>query len=263
MKRLLPILALVACSNADLEAERDAMASQLATLEKKLETTTQQKSALDRRVMALQAQLQSQQSDRKSEADRMQAELDSLTQKEIFRRLEIKKGAKLSAILHTSLGDVECVLFPLESPKTVLNFVSLAEGSRSWLDPRTREYTDRPLYDGVVFHRVIPGFMIQGGDPLGNGMGGPGYTFDDETDNGLGFTKEGLLAMANSGPNTNGSQFFITEGKRLPDHLNGKHTIFGDCSGAMDVVKTIAKTKTNRRKKPDTDVQIERIEIRR
>ncbi len=263
MKRLLPVLALVACSNTDLQAERDVLAEQLATLEKKLETTTQQKTVLDRRVMALQSQLQSQQSDRKSEADRLQAELDSLTQKEIFRRLEIKKGAKLSAILHTSLGDVECILFPQESPKTVLNFVSLAEGSRSWLDPRTREYTDRPLYDGVVFHRVIPGFMIQGGDPLGNGMGGPGYTFDDETDNGLGFNKEGLLAMANSGPNTNGSQFFITEGKRLPDHLNGKHTIFGDCSGAMDVVKTIAQTKTSRRKKPVKDVQIERIEIRR
>jgi len=263
MKRLLPVLALVACSNADLEAERDVLSEQLATLEKKMETTTQQKDALDRRVMALQSQLQSQQSDRKSEADRLQAELDSLTQKEIFRRLEIKQGAKLSAILHTSLGDVECVLFPKDSPKTVLNFVSLAEGSRSWLDPRTREYTDRPLYDGVVFHRVIPGFMIQGGDPLGNGMGGPGYTFDDETDNGLGFTKEGLLAMANSGPNTNGSQFFITEGKRLPTHLNGKHTVFGDCSGAMDVVKTIAKTKTRRGNKPVKAVQIERIEIRR
>lgn len=263
MKKLLPLLALVACSNADLEADRDQLSEELGTLKKSHETTLQEKAALDRRVMALQAQLQSQQSDRKAESNRLQAELDNLTRKEIFRRLGIQEGAKLSAVLHTSLGDLECTLFPKDAPKTVLNFVSLAEGTRSWLDPRTREYTERPLYDGVVFHRVIPGFMIQGGDPLGNGMGGPGYTFDDETDNGVGFTKEGLLAMANSGPNTNGSQFFITEGKRLPTHLNGKHTIFGDCSGAMDVVKTIAQTKTSRRNKPATDVQIERIEIRR
>jgi len=263
MRRLLPFLALVACSDKDVAAERDALTEQVGTLEKKLETTTKQKEALDRRVMALQSQLQSQQSDRKAESDRLQAELENLTRKEIFRRLEISESGKISAVLHTSLGDLECKLFPQEAPKTVLNFVSLAEGSRSWLDPRTREYTDRALYDGVIFHRVIPGFMIQGGDPLGNGMGGPGYTFDDETDNGLGFSKEGLLAMANSGPNTNGSQFFITEGKRLPDHLNGKHTVFGDCSGSMDVVKTISKTKTSRRNKPVTDVQIERIEIRR
>jgi peptidyl-prolyl cis-trans isomerase A (cyclophilin A) len=262
MIRLLPILALVACSNKGLEAERDGLQEQVTTLEKKLGTITQQKGALDRRVTALQAQLASQQSDRKAESGRLQAELDNLTRKEIFRRLEIEDGAKLGAVLHTSMGNIECELFPKESPKTVLNFVSLAEGSRSWLDPRTREYTDRALYDGVVFHRVIPGFMIQGGDPLGNGMGGPGYTFDDETDNGLGFDREGLLAMANSGPNTNGSQFFITEGARFPTHLSGKHTVFGACT-SLDVVKTIARVKANRRKKPEKDVLIERIEIRR
>jgi len=262
MFKLLPILALVACSNPGLEAERDDLQAQVGDLEEKLETMGEQKSALDRRVLALQAQLQSQQSDRKAESERLQAELDSLTRKEIFRRLEISQGESLGAVFHTSMGDIECELFPGKSPKTVLNFVSLAEGSRSWLDPRTREYTDRPLYDGVIFHRVIPGFMIQGGDPLGNGMGGPGYTFDDETDNGLGFDREGLLAMANSGPNTNGSQFFITEGARLPTHLSGKHTVFGAC-GSLDVVKTIARVKSNRRKKPAKDVVIERVEIRR
>ena len=262
MMKLLPILALVGCGSADMEAERDALQERVGTLERELNQVAQQKEALDRRVTSLQSQLNSQQSDLQSEMERLQEELSSLNRGEMFRRMGIAQGDSLKAVIKTTMGEIECTLFPTESPRTVMNFVTLAEGSRPWLDPRTREMTNRPLYADVIFHRVIPGFMIQGGDPQGNGMGGPGYKFADETDNGLGFDREGLLAMANSGPNTNGSQFFITEGDRLPTHLNGRHTIFGECKN-LDVVKTIARVQTNRRSKPLKDVVIESIEIQR
>ena len=262
MMKLLPILALVGCGSADMEAERDALQERVGTLERELNQVAQQKEALARRVTSLQSQLNSQQSDLQSEMERLQEELSSLNRGEMFRRMGIAQGDSLKAVIKTTMGEIECTLFPTESPRTVMNFVTLAEGSRPWLDPRTREMTNRPLYADVIFHRVIPGFMIQGGDPQGNGMGGPGYKFADETDNGLGFDREGLLAMANSGPNTNGSQFFITEGDRLPTHLNGRHTIFGECKN-LDVVKTIARVQTNRRSKPLKDVVIESIEIQR
>lgn len=262
MMKLLPLLALVGCGSAELEAERDALKERVGTLERELDQVSQQKESLDRRVTALQSQLTSQQSDLKSEMERLQEELSTLNRSEMFRRMGISPGDKLTAVLKTTMGDIECKLYPDKSPRTVMNFVTLAEGTRPWTDPRTREMTNRPLYEDVIFHRVIPGFMIQGGDPQGSGMGGPGYKFADETDNGLTFDQEGLLAMANSGPNTNGSQFFITEGDRLPSHLNGRHTIFGECTN-LDVVKTIARVQTNRRKKPLKDVVIERIEIQR
>ena len=262
MIKWLSVLVLVACGSADLEAERDALSEKVSTLETKLERVTQEKEALDARVTMLQSRLSDQKSELQADVERLKEEINTMEKVEIYRRLGIKKGQPLKAVLETTMGSIPCDLFPDQAPKTVLNFVSLAEGGRAWLDPRTREYTDRPLYEGVLFHRVIPGFMIQGGDPLGNGTGGPGYTFVDETDNGLGFDREGLLAMANSGPNTNGSQFFITEGERLPAHLNGRHTVFGAC-GALDVVKTIARVQSNRRNKPQTDVVIERIAIKR
>lgn len=262
MMRVLPVLALVGCGAADLEAERDVLQERVGTLERELNSVSQQKEALDRRVTALQSQLTSQQSDQQAEVERLQEELSTLNRSELFRRMEIEDGAELNAVLETTMGNIECELYPSKAPKTVFNFVSLAEGSRPWQDPRTRQWTERPLYENVIFHRVIPGFMIQGGDPMGNGMGGPGYTFVDETDNGLGFDREGLLAMANSGPNTNGSQFFITEGNRLPTHLSGKHTVFGACKD-LDVVKTIARVQANRRNKPLKDVVIERITIQR
>src|SRR6266536_3454037 len=133
----------------------------------------------------------------------------------------------LFATLNTNLGAVVIRLFPDEAPETVANFVGLADGSREWLDPRTGQKAGGPLYPGTVFHRVIDGFMIQGGDPMGTGTGGPGFTFEDECpSDGPSFSKPGLLAMANAGPNTNGSQFFVTVGQT--PWLDGRHTIFGE-----------------------------------
>src|SRR5437763_11290862 len=135
-----------------------------------------------------------------------------------------------TAIFHTTAGDLTCELFPSNAPKTVKNFIGLANGTKEWTDPQNGQKTTRPLYDGTIFHRVIPGFMIQGGDPLRQGTGGPGYEFEDEFESSLTFDRPGRLAMANSAPNTHGSQFFITE---VPTpHLNGMHTIFGQCDDA-------------------------------
>jgi len=145
----------------------------------------------------------------------------------------------LFAIFQTTAGSITCRLLEQEAPETVANFVGLATGSKEWTDPRTGAKSKKPLYDGTVFHRVIPNFMIQGGDPLGTGTGDPGYRFKDEFQSGRGFDKPGLLAMANAGPNTNGSQFFITE---VPTpHLNNKHTIFGECIQGFELVPKIAR----------------------
>jgi peptidyl-prolyl cis-trans isomerase A (cyclophilin A) len=163
------------------------------------------------------------------------------------------------ATFHTSAGDIKVNLFGNHAPKTVANFVGLADGSKEWKDPRTGKMTNAPLYNGTVFHRVIQGFMIQGGDPLGRGTGGPGYNFADEFHGELAFDKPYLLAMANAGPNTNGSQFFITVG-RTP-HLNRKHTIFGEVADAdgRAVVDAIATASTDRGDRPKTDIVIESI----
>jgi peptidyl-prolyl cis-trans isomerase A (cyclophilin A) len=167
------------------------------------------------------------------------------------------------ATLHTNAGPIRLQLFPDYAPKTVRNFVELAEGSRQYTDPRTRQPGSGPYYDGTVFHRVIKGFMIQGGDPTGTGTGGPGYTFEDEFTSELSFDRPYLLAMANAGPRTNGSQFFITVGPT--PHLNFKHTIFGAVAdqASVGVVETIAGTDTDRRDRPAQDVVIERVEIQR
>jgi len=167
----------------------------------------------------------------------------------------------LYATLHTTMGDVVVRLFPNHAPKTVRNFVELAEGGREWTDPRTRSKTTDKLYDGTVFHRVISGFMIQGGDPLGTGTGGPGYTFADEFHPELAFTRPYLLAMANAGPGTNGSQFFITVAPT--EWLTNKHTIFGEVAEGVDVVDAIATTPTGAGDRPKTDVVIESITIER
>ncbi len=146
----------------------------------------------------------------------------------------------IQATFQTSLGDIVVKLLPEKAPKTVANFVGLAEGTREWKDPRSGQTMKRPLYDGTVFHRVIPDFMIQGGDPLGTGTGGPGYKFEDEIGPDNRFDRPGLLAMANAGPNTNGSQFFITE---VPTpHLNRGHTIFGEVVKGLELVRKIALT---------------------
>ncbi len=167
----------------------------------------------------------------------------------------------LTATLRTNRGTVVLRLFPDYAPKTVQNFVELAEGSREWTDPRTRKAGRTKLYDGTIFHRVIPRFMIQGGDPLGTGTGGPGYKFADEFHPDLSFSRPFLLAMANAGPGTNGSQFFITT---VPTpHLNGRHTIFGEVIEGSDVVEDISNVKTSRNDRPVEDVVIESVEISR
>jgi peptidyl-prolyl cis-trans isomerase A (cyclophilin A) len=170
---------------------------------------------------------------------------------------------RLIATLQTNKGPIEIELFENHAPKTVRNFVELANGEREWTDPRTRQKSNARLYDGTVFHRVIDGFMLQGGDPLGSGMGGPGYQFADEFHPELAFDRPYLLAMANSGPGTNGSQFFITVAPTA--WLNRKHTIFGEVSdaGGRAVVDAIAKTPTARGDRPLEDVVIESVTIER
>ena len=168
---------------------------------------------------------------------------------------------ELYATLHTSMGDIEVQLFPNHAPKTVDNFVGLAEGGKEWTDPRSGQKSTEPLYSGTVFHRVISGFMLQGGDPLGSGTGGPGYRFGDEIHPDLAFTKPYLLAMANAGPGTNGSQFFITVAPT--GWLTGKHTIFGEVTAGTDVVDAIAAVKTGSMDRPATPVVIESIAIDR
>ena len=171
----------------------------------------------------------------------------------------------MKAIVHTSMGDIALDLFPDHAPNTVNHFVGLARGEREWTDPRTGQKTSRPLYDGTVFHRVIKDFMIQGGDPLGNGTGGPGYQFNDEIHPELAFNEPYLLAMANAGKRmgkgTNGSQFFITV---VPTPwLQGKHTIFGKVAdhASKDVVDAIISVPTGANDRPASDVVIESVEI--
>ena len=162
------------------------------------------------------------------------------------------------ATFKTSLGDIRVQLKPESAPKTVENFVGLATGKKEWTDPRSGEKRNDSLYAGTVFHRVIPNFMIQGGDPLGTGTGGPGYKFEDETKGGPSFDKPGMLAMANAGPNTNGSQFFITE---VPTPwLTGNHTIFGEVVDGFDVVQKIVKVPSSG-DRPKTPVVLESVEI--
>ncbi len=167
----------------------------------------------------------------------------------------------LYAQLNTSMGTIEVKLFPNHAPKTVENFVGLAEGTKEWKDPRTGKTAATKLYDGTIFHRVISGFMLQGGDPLGRGTGGPGYQFGDEIHPELAFTKPYLLAMANAGPGTNGSQFFITVAPTT--WLTGKHTIFGEVTNGTDVVDAIAEVDTGPMDRPKKDVVLESVVIER
>jgi peptidyl-prolyl cis-trans isomerase A (cyclophilin A) len=168
-----------------------------------------------------------------------------------------------TATIKTNKGDINVTLFPDHAPKTVANFTGLAEGTKEWTDSRVSAKSTAPLYDGTIFHRVIPGFMIQGGDPLGTGTGGPGYRFEDEPHPELTFDKPYLLAMANAGPNTNGSQFFITVAPTT--WLNFKHTIFGEVSdqASRDVVDAIAAVPTGAQDRPKDDVVIESITVHR
>jgi peptidyl-prolyl cis-trans isomerase A (cyclophilin A) len=166
-----------------------------------------------------------------------------------------------TVVMDTSLGRITCQFYQRQAPKAVANFIALAEGTKDWTNPATKQRQhNKPYYDGTIFHRVIPEFMIQGGDPTGTGMGDPGYSFNDEFDPNLNFDKPGKLAMANSGPNTNGSQFFITE---VPfESGNQQYTLFGQCDGAsVLVVKTIARVQRNSQDKPLTPVVLKKVTI--
>ncbi|MHB8872298.1 MAG: peptidylprolyl isomerase [Myxococcaceae bacterium] len=169
------------------------------------------------------------------------------------------EGKDLYVTFKTNQGDITARLFSKDAPKTVANFVGLASGEKEYTDPKTGKKSKAPFYDGTIFHRVIPNFMIQGGDRLGTGTGDPGYRFEDEFSSGRKFDKPGLLAMANSGPATNGSQFFITTS--TPNYLNNKHTIFGEVISGYDVVEKISNVPRNRGDRPDAEVVVKKLEV--
>ncbi|HUV71016.1 MAG TPA: peptidylprolyl isomerase [Terracidiphilus sp.] len=166
-----------------------------------------------------------------------------------------------TVVMDTSMGRITCQFYQKQAPLAVANFIGLAEGTKDWTDPATKQVQHhKPLYNGTTFHRVIPEFMIQGGDPMGTGMGDPGYAFADEIDPNLLFDRPGRLAMANSGPDTNGSQFFITE--QAVDSLNGHYTLFGQCDDpSVDVVKAIARVPRDSDDKPLTPVMLNKVTI--
>ena len=166
----------------------------------------------------------------------------------------------LYAVIYTSMGNIVCRLFEDRAPKTVANFRGLATGTKAWTDPKTGKLKHTPLYSGTTFHRVIPKFMIQGGDPVGDGTGSPGYKIDDEIAPDQNFDHAGILAMANSGPNTNGSQFFITVGPA--EHLNGHYSLFGEVVTGQDVADAISNVPRDENDKPNTPVNIIAIAIR-
>ena len=161
----------------------------------------------------------------------------------------------------TSDGNFTVLLHDREAPRTVENFIGLAEGTKPWTDPRTNQKVTQPYYDGVIFHRVIDGFMIQSGDPLGQGIGGPGYNFADEFHPSLRHSKAGILSMANRGPNTNGGQFFITLGPT--PHLDDRHSVFGEVTDGMDVVRKIGSSRTGDRDRPLENITIQSVKISR
>ena len=170
---------------------------------------------------------------------------------------DLKPG--VYAVFDTSMGEITCLLFPDKAPKTVENFVGLAQGTKEFRDPKTRQNAKRPFYDGLIFHRVIPQFMIQGGCPLGTGTGDAGYKFQDEFSKDLKFDKPGKLAMANAGPGTNGSQFFITVA--ATDWLTNHHTIFGEVVKGYDVVEKISNVPRDRSDRPSTPVMLNAVKI--
>jgi peptidyl-prolyl cis-trans isomerase A (cyclophilin A) len=175
-----------------------------------------------------------------------------------FPEISVPGTGQLYARFVTSMGNIVIRLEEQRAPKTVKNFVGLATGSQEWKDPKTGEAKKTPLYDGTIFHRVIPDFMIQGGDPIGRGTGGPGYEFEDEFHADLKHSGPGILSMANAGPGTNGSQFFITE--RATPHLDRKHSVFGTVVLGAELVAKIARVPA-RSDKPNTDVVIKNVEI--
>ena len=178
-----------------------------------------------------------------------------------IERQETTVSEEIFAHINTTEGNFTISLHAQKAPKTVGNFVELAEGTKAWTDPRTGQQSNDPYYNGVLFHRVISGFMIQTGDPLGNGTGGPGYEFNDEFHQELRHNKAGILSMANSGPNTNGGQIFITLAPT--PHLNDRHSVFGEVTDGMDIVKAIGQVQTGMHDRPVSEVKIKTVTIER
>lgn len=198
----------------------------------------------------------------KTEAVKVEKKADAKAKKPAAKAEQkaIKKEAKeMFAQFETNMGTFKVKLFADKAPKTVENFVGLAEGTKEWTDPKTGAKVKKPFYDGLIFHRVIDGFMLQGGDPLGKGTGGPGYQFEDEFDPSLRHSKPGILSMANAGPNTNGSQFFVTVA--ATPWLDNRHSVFGEVVEGMDVVNKIGKVKTGFQDRPVEDVVIKKLTI--
>lgn len=183
------------------------------------------------------------------------------TQSRLTTRETLTRAPGTYAVFETSLGNIVCKLLEKEAPNTVANFVGLAEGSKEFVDPKTNQKAKRPFFDGLVFHRVIPDFMIQGGCPMGNGMGGPGYKFGDEFHPKLRHDKAGKLSMANSGPGTNGSQFFITVA--ATPWLDNRHSIFGEVVEGQDVADKISLTPRDSSDRPRTPVVLRSVRIER
>jgi peptidyl-prolyl cis-trans isomerase A (cyclophilin A) len=178
-----------------------------------------------------------------------------------FPDVNVPGTGKLHARFETSMGNVVCVLFEKEAPETVKNFVGLATGAIEWTHPSTGQKSTKPFYEGIIFHRVIPDFMVQCGCPLGQGTGGPGYRFKDEFHPSLRHSKPGILSMANAGPGTNGSQFFITEAPT--PHLDNRHSVFGEVVEGMDVVRAIARVPRGRGDRPNQNVVLQKVTFHR
>jgi peptidyl-prolyl cis-trans isomerase A (cyclophilin A) len=238
----------VACANGELEQKVKALEEKNATLDRNLKAAEQAKRGLEQRL---------------AQAQKPPA-TPKMTIDDASKALGVKPGEKLFATFETSMGTLSAELFWEKAPVTVLNFVQLAEGTKEWTDPRTNEKVKKPLYNGTIFHRVIPDFMIQGGDPLGQGTGGPGYRFDDEFHPELRHVGPGVLSMANSGRNTNGSQFFITE-KDTP-WLDDRHSVFGKVIEGQDLIPKITRVEKAdgpQGSKPKVDVVLKKVTIGR
>jgi peptidyl-prolyl cis-trans isomerase A (cyclophilin A) len=239
----------VACANAELEQKVKELEEKNAALDRDLKAAKQAERGLEQRL---------------AQAQKAPPSTPKLSIEDASKALGVKPGEKIFATFETSMGTLVAEIYWEKAPATALNFVQLAEGTKEWTDPKSNQKVKRPLYDGTIFHRVIPDFMIQGGDPAGTGAGGPGYRFDDEFTPDLRHVGPGILSMANSGRNTNGSQFFITE-KDTP-WLDDRHSVFGKMIEGLDLIPKITRVEKSdgpKGSKPKVDVVLKKVTIGR
>ena len=242
------------CEDKALVARADTLSKEVDGLKGKVNELEGEKAALSQRLAASEKRVKTLEEAAKTAEKKLVID-------ETAAALGIKPGMPLFATFKTSMGDITVELFWEKAPKTVRNFVELAEGKKPWTDPKTQQQVTKKLYDGTIFHRVIPNFMIQGGDPMGTGMGGPGYKFADEFVADLKHDAAGTLSMANSGPNTNGSQSFLTD---VPTpHLDGRHTVFGRAVQGTELIGQIARVEKAAQDRPKTDVVLKTVVIGR